>query len=81
MELERRSAATEDELLYWLMDDVTTSIALEFELKNRIPGQDSRRQLFAKNLELLGKLSPEWARRKESEYAQVLSRSPFRDEA
>jgi hypothetical protein len=81
LELERRTASTEDELLYWLMSDVATSIALELELENRTSGQDSRRQWFSKRIELLARLSPEWARRKELEYAQVLSEHPFRDEA
>lgn len=80
LELERQTAETEDELLYWLLSDVTTSIALKLELENRILGQDSRRQWFAKSIELLARLSPEWARRKESEYAKVLGEHPFRDE-
>src|SRR6478672_8912480 len=41
LEHERRIAQDEDEILYWLLDDVTTGIALQFELENRIPGQDS----------------------------------------
>jgi hypothetical protein len=79
-EYERKIAEDEDELLYWLMSDVTTSIALELELNNRILGQDSRRQWFAKNIELLSRLSAEWAGRKRSEYMQVLAEQPFRDE-
>ena len=81
LELERQTAETEDELLYWLLSDVTTGIASEFELDNRVLGQDSRRQWFAKNVELLARLNPEWACRKESEYAKILTDHPFRDEA
>jgi hypothetical protein len=62
------------------MSDVTTSTALELELNNRILGQDSRRQWFAKNIELLSRLSAEWAGRKRSEYMQILAEQPFRDE-
>lgn len=80
-ELERKTALSEDELLYWLMGDVVTGIALQIELEYRIPGQDSRRQWFSKSVELLARLSPEWKRLKELEYAQVLSEHPFRDEA
>jgi hypothetical protein len=78
-EYERRIAENEDELLYWLMSDVTTGIALEIELNNRIPGQDSRRQWFSKNIELLNRLSTEWAGQKEFEYEKVLTMHPFRD--
>jgi hypothetical protein len=78
-EYERKIAENEDELLYWLMSDVTTSIALEFELNNRILGQDSRRRWFSKNIELLSCLSTEWADCKESEYMKVLAEHPFRD--
>jgi hypothetical protein len=80
IEFERNTASTEDELLYWLMDDVVTGIALLLELENRIPGQDSRRQWFATSIELLARLSPEWGQRKEREYAKVLNEHPFRDE-
>ncbi len=79
-ELERKVAQSEDELLYWLMDDVTTGIALQFELQNRIPSEDFRRQYFSKNVDLLTRLSSDWARRKKSEYHQVLSQNPYRDE-
>lgn len=78
-EFERRIAQNEDEVLYWLMSDVVTSISLQFELENRIAGQDSRRQWFAKSIELLGRLDPNWTARKESEYKVVLERHPFRD--
>ncbi|MGQ4584263.1 Imm63 family immunity protein [Lysobacter sp. F60174L2] len=80
-EFERRIAQSEDELLYWFIGGVTANIASQFELENRIPGEDSRRQLFAKNLALLARLDPQWANRKQSEYEHVLSEHPFRDEA
>lgn len=80
-ELERRTASTENELLYWLMDDVVTGIALQLELESRIPNQDSRRQWFSKSVELLERLDPDWGRRKEQEYEQILSKHPFQDRA
>ncbi len=51
-EIERKVAQSADELLYWLMDDVTTGIALQIEREKRIPGEDFRRQYFAINLAL-----------------------------
>lgn len=43
-----RRSTTEnlEELLYWLMKDITFSMASAYELKNRIPNQDSRQLLF-----------------------------------
>ncbi|MEW6982123.1 Imm63 family immunity protein [Colwelliaceae bacterium 6471] len=40
-ELERRSTAEFDELLYYIFLDATSDIAGNFELKNRIEDQDS----------------------------------------
>lgn len=78
-EIERKVAHSADELLYWLMDDVTTGIALQIEREKRIPGEDFRRQYFAMNLELLTRLSAEWADKKSSEYQRILGQHPYRD--
>ena len=69
-----------DELLYWIMKDITRSMASEYELANRVPKTDFRRMLFAKDLELLGSLKPEWRERKQREYDAVLAQYPFNDE-
>ena len=57
-ELQRRSTHEADELLYWLLQGVTFSLACDFELRHRVPGQDFRRILFTKQLELLRGLDP-----------------------
>ena len=69
-----------DELLYWIMKDITRSMASEYELANRVPHADFRRLLFAKDLELLGSLKPEWRERKREYYDAVLAQYPFNDE-
>lgn len=69
-----------DKLLYWIMKDITHSMASEYELANRVPKTDFRRMLFAKDLELLGSLKPEWRERKQREYDAVLAQYPFNDE-
>jgi hypothetical protein len=80
-ELQRRIAQDEDQLLYWLMSDVTQGIAIRLEAGRRRRGQDSRRRWFARDVELLGSLNPEWGERKRLEYLQVLITHPFRDKA
>ncbi|HYW10477.1 MAG TPA: Imm63 family immunity protein [Longimicrobium sp.] len=78
-ELQRRTAEDEDELLYWLISDVTRGVAIRLGSRIRFRNQDSRRQWFAKDVALLSKLRPEWGDRKRAEYAQILSTHPFRD--
>ena len=79
LELERRKTRDLDELLYWVFDGVTFTVASSFELRNRRPNEDSRRQLFAKQEELLNLASEAWGRRKEVEHKGVLANYPFND--
>ncbi len=68
-----------DELLYWLVSDVTWAMASDFEKTHRHETEDSRRQLFAKHLELLESVDSEWAHRKRAEYADILRQYPYQD--
>lgn len=52
-------------------------MAVDFEVKNRHPGLDCRRQVFAKQLELLSALNPEWAERQRAQLNRVLSEHPL----
>ena len=79
LELERRKTRDLDELLYWVFDGVTFTVASSFELRNRRPNEDSRRQLFAKQEELLNLASEAWGHRKEVEHKGVLANYPFND--
>jgi hypothetical protein len=54
-------------------------MAWDHELRNRREGEDSRRQGFAKQIELLSLLSLEWAERRKAEQAEVLAQHPFND--
>lgn len=80
-ELHRRVATNDDELLYWLMDDVTASIAYRRRpsLLQRLLGRDPRREKFATHVRLLQRLDPAWAAAKDAHYAAVLRQYPFRD--
>lgn len=69
-----------DELLYHFFESVTASMAFAYELKHRIPGQDSRRLAFEQQIELLGRIFPEWATRREQEHAEILRQFPFHDD-
>ena len=79
-ELERRRTTDVEELLFWLASDLTWAMAIDYEISHRIPGQDFRRLLFQKHLELLAELSPKWSQSKGAEYERVLADHPFCDE-
>ncbi|HPF37245.1 MAG TPA: Imm63 family immunity protein [Phycisphaerae bacterium] len=78
--LSERRTNSDDEILYWLVSDLTRSMATEFELAHRDDGGDSRRKWFAKDIELLERVNREWAIRKSAEYDRILVEHPFTDE-
>src|SRR5262245_42640298 len=78
-EYERRRTPDPEELLYWLVSDLTWAMASEDELRRRIPAQDFRRLLFKKHLELLADINNEWSQHKKAEYDRVLAEHPFED--
>jgi hypothetical protein len=67
------------ELLYWVFEDVTWRMALEFEIKNRIEDKDCRRIMFQKEEELLGQLDELWQQKKKEEHDKILLDHPFDD--
>lgn len=78
-EIERRVTQDSDELLYWLVSDLTWSMASEYELSHRSENTDFRRLLFRKHLELLSLANPKWSEAKRNEYDLVLRAHPFSD--
>ncbi len=79
-ELERRVTESLDRVLYWLVSDLVFDLAVKYELEHRIPGRDSRRLVFAREIELLEKLNPEWAERTRQKIQDILKKYPYRDE-
>ena len=76
---ERRSTEDLETLLYWIFEEVTFAMAAEYELRHRRTAEDSRRQLFSKQIELLGRLLPRWTLRKAAEQGDILKRYPYSD--
>jgi hypothetical protein len=62
-ELRRDTTYDIDELLYWIFDGVTFTMACDWELAHRIEGQDCRKLIFTKQFELLADLDPHWTER------------------
>jgi hypothetical protein len=71
-EWERRSTDDIDELLFWIFESATWSMAADYELHHRIEDQDFRRVLFAKHLELMGAMRPAWRERRAQRLGSLL---------
>ena len=62
-ELRRDVALDTDDLLYRIFADITFSMAVDYEVNHRVKEEDFRRQMFAKQEELLGKLNDNWSKK------------------
>jgi hypothetical protein len=78
-ELERRSTSDIDEILYWLLSDLTFWMAVKWELANRVDGRDCRRLIFSRQTELLRRASDAVSGRRERQIAATLAENPFID--
>jgi hypothetical protein len=79
MELKRKTTGDVDELLYLIFRSVVSEVASKWEAAHRLKGEDSRRRMFAKKIELMTRLEPEWAARLEREINGILATHPYRD--
>jgi hypothetical protein len=78
-ELDRRTTTTLDDLLFWVFDTMTFSMACAFELKNRNKFQDFKRILFAKQEQLLGRINVNWQEKVSHNHKLILGKYPFTD--
>ena len=79
-ELDRRSTSELDELLYYIFLDATSDISGNFELKNRIEDQDSRRIAFSKQIDLMHSLNSDFGKKVEQYLSKILEKYPYDDE-
>ncbi|GAB2775441.1 Imm63 family immunity protein [Salinimicrobium soli] len=68
-----------DEILYWIFDDITTSMAFDYELRNRREEQDCRRIAFDKQMQLMIILNKIWGEKTAKKHSEILLESPFDD--
>ena len=78
-ELFRKLPSGVDELIYLVFDDITSKIALDWEIKNRKNNEDSRRGWFSKSIELMYLLKNEFGVKKETEIKTFLKTHKFND--
>ncbi len=69
-----------DTLLYWLIGDVTSSLATKYELDHRVAGLDSRRIWFAKQIELMTNVNSRWGELLREELDAILADYPYEDD-
>jgi hypothetical protein len=81
LDLSRRSTADIDEILYWMLYDLTFWMGSAFEFKNRVEGPDCRRMMFAHWLEQMQKADQAMADRLKLDIEQILAENPFVDHA
>ena len=67
-------------VLFEVFRSLTQTKAGDIELRQRVPGEDSRRQWFAIQAELMAGLKPGWADRIKTKQASILARYPFVDD-
>jgi len=78
-ELHKKTTTDPNELLRWLVIDLTRAEAQDYELRHRNNNEDSRRQLFAKHIELLRSIDLAWAEKQKKYYNEILAKYPFND--
>lgn len=76
-EIERHSSIDLDDILYWVFQGVTFSMAVKYEVAHRIEGEDFRRQLWQKQFELLDWLNPAWTLRRRNDLGPLLAEVGF----
>lgn len=78
-EVDRFTTADLNELLYSAFEMLTFRLSEEYELANRQRRRDPRRISFPYQIQLLSRLSAEWAKLKETEQKEVLKQCPIND--
>ena len=68
-----------DDVMEAIFKRATQSAATRIELQHRRPDEDSRRQWFALQAEMMERLKPEWGQRLRAHQNIILQRSPFDD--
>ncbi len=68
-----------DEILYWIFDNITATMAFDYELSNRIEDHDCRRIAFDKQTQLMSTLNKIWGEKTAKKHSEILMENPFDD--
>lgn len=78
-EIRRETTNDLDQLLFWVFEDVSFSMAIKHLRTPNGANRDQRRVYFARQVKLLGELKPEWAEAIGRKQAKILEQFPFDD--
>jgi hypothetical protein len=68
------------DLLYWIFDDITFSMACDYDLKNREEDKDFRRLLFKEQERLIGQIDIQFQEKLVRKHQEILKTHPFEDQ-
>lgn len=81
LDLSCQTTADPDEMLYWLVYDLTFWMGVKFEFEHRVEDQDGRRIMFAHWRKLMQQADEGMAARLEIDIAEILDENPYLDQA
>ena len=76
---EKKELETEEDVLWNVLEVVLFDIAIDYAIKNQNKGEDFRRKLFAKEIELFSKFGENFKKRKIEEINKILEVNPYID--
>jgi len=79
-EIERVESCDPYEIMFIIFENITSEMASDFELKNRVEKQDHRRILFSKQLELISMIDEKWSEKQKKHFDKILEEHPFIDQ-
>lgn len=68
------------EVTFLAMEDHVFWMSVNYEAKNRIPNQDTRRIMFSKRLQIYSEIGPEYAVKAAQKIQETLEKAPFQDD-
>jgi len=67
------------DVLWEILNGISSSIAIEYAKNNRVQGQDFRRTLFRKEIEIMAEFGEDFKERKKRIINNILERFPYND--
>jgi hypothetical protein len=78
-EIRRETTNKLDQLLFWVFEDASLSMAMREVRAGKLDNSDERRAYFSRQVELLEKLNAEWGESVRRKQAKILEKFPFDD--
>lgn len=76
---ERKVLNNENDLMWSILNSVLFKVSMEYAIANRRTGEDFRKALFIKEIELFSLFGDEFKKRKIDEIESILLKNPYND--